>query len=56
LTLRDYTDGKKIISTNPFKFVEVVYIVISLLLLASIGLYFFQRFLKKLASRKTNEV
>jgi len=55
-TLRDYTDGKKIISTNPFKFVEVVYIVISLLLLASIGLYFFQRFLKKLASRKTNEV
>ncbi len=56
ITLSDYAGDKPVIN-NGNKLVEVlVFIAIALLLLASICLYFLRRFLKKLASRTTDEV
>jgi len=56
ITLSDYA-GDKAVTNNGNTLAEVVvFIAIALLLLASICLYFLRQFLKKLASRTTNEV
>ena len=56
ITLSDYA-GDKPVTNSGNKLAEVVvFIAIALLLLASICLYFLRQFLKKLASRTTNEV